>query len=50
MLDYDRERGCTVDAGKRDVVAATQGRCLGTHGTGRPAPCGKTDDEADKGQ
>ena len=48
MLDHNRERGSTVDAGERDVVAATQGRCLGTHCTGRPAPRRKADDKADE--
>ena len=50
MLDHDRERGCTVNASEGDVVAATQRRCLGTHCTSRPAPCGKTDDETDQGE
>ena len=50
MLDHNRECRCTVDSGKGDVVAATERRSLGTNGTGRPAPSGKTDDETDQGE
>ena len=50
MLDYNRECRCTIDSGKGNVVAATERRSLGTNGTGRPAPSGKTDDETNQGE